>query len=72
MTQGAPADCYRPAVEAARANGASDADIVDVLIAAAPGLGLARLVRAVPGLALAVGYDIDAALEGLTDPTDLR
>jgi len=30
-------------------------------------VGLARVVPAVPGLALAIGYDIDAALEGVYD-----
>jgi hypothetical protein len=29
----------------------------------APTVGLARLVTAAPGLALALGYDVDAALE---------
>ena len=30
-------------------------------------VGLARVVSAVTGLALAIGYDIDAALEGVYD-----
>jgi 4-carboxymuconolactone decarboxylase len=72
VTQGAPASSYRRPVEAARAGGASDDEIVDILIAVAPRIGLARLVMAVPGLALAVGYDIDAALEGLDDLSDRR
>jgi hypothetical protein len=35
------------------------------LIAVAPTVGLARAVSAAPELALAIGYDIDAALEAI-------
>ena len=38
-------------------------EIVGVLIAVAPTVGLARVVSAAPELALAIGYDVDAALE---------
>jgi hypothetical protein len=34
----------------------------------APSVGLARVVAAAPGLALALGYDIDSALETLDVP----
>jgi 4-carboxymuconolactone decarboxylase len=47
------------AVDAALAAGASDDDIVDVLAAVAPIIGLARLSTAVPQLALALDADDD-------------
>ena len=43
--------------------GATADDIVDTLIAVAPIAGGVRVVAAAPALALAIGYDIDAALE---------
>jgi alkylhydroperoxidase/carboxymuconolactone decarboxylase family protein YurZ len=51
---------YQWAVESALAAGASDDDIVDVLVAVAPVVGLARVAAAVPELALALGYDVDS------------
>jgi hypothetical protein len=47
-------------VEVALATGASLDEIVGVLIAVAPTIGLGRVVSAAPELAL--GYDVDAAL----------
>lgn len=44
-------------------SGATVEEIVGVLIAVAPTVGVARIVSAAPELALAVGYDIDSALE---------
>jgi 4-carboxymuconolactone decarboxylase len=49
----------RSAVETARAAGASDEEIVGVLVAIGPEVGAARLVEAAPRLALAVDYDIE-------------
>jgi alkylhydroperoxidase/carboxymuconolactone decarboxylase family protein YurZ len=40
-------------------------EIVDSLLALAPTIGIERVVAAAPGLARALGYDIDAALERL-------
>ena len=40
--------------------GASDTDIVDVLVAVAPVVGLARVAAAAPELALALGYDVES------------
>ena len=40
-------------------------EIVGTLIAVAPIVGTARVVSAAPELALALGYDIEAALEGV-------
>ena len=51
---------YQWAVDAAMAVGASEEDIVDVLIEVGPIVGLARLTSAASELALALGYDIDA------------
>jgi len=47
----------------ALASGATVDEIVGVLIAVAPTVGLARVVSAAPEVAVAIGYDIDAALE---------
>jgi 4-carboxymuconolactone decarboxylase len=51
---------YLWAVQSAIAAGASDDEIVDVLSAIAPIVGLARLAAAAPQLALALGYDVEA------------
>ena len=40
--------------------GATEEEIVGVLVAVAPAVGLARVVSTAPRLALAIGYDIDA------------
>ena len=54
---------YMWAVERARRHGASDNQIVGCLIAVLPAVGLANVVSAAPRLALALGYDVTAALE---------
>ena len=54
---------YQSNVEVALAAGANIDEIVGTLIAVAPTVGLARVVSAAPELALALGYDVDAALE---------
>jgi len=54
---------YQSAVEPALAAGASVDEVVGTLIAVAPTVGLARVVSAAPELALALGYDVEAALE---------
>ena len=56
---------YQSNVELALAAGASFDEIVGILIAVAPTVGLARVVSAAPELALALGYDVDAALATL-------
>ena len=50
---------YQWAIDAALAVGASEDDVVDVLTAVAPIVGLARLSSATPEVALALGYDLD-------------
>ena len=54
---------YQSTIERALAAGASLDEIVGTLIAVAPTVGLTRAVSAAPELALALGYDVDAALE---------
>ena len=43
--------------------GATEDEIADVLLVIAPVAGLGRVVRAAPGVATALGYDIEAAME---------
>jgi len=59
----APGSSYTREVGAALAAGATTEDVVGVLIEVAPVTGSARVVSAAPKLALAVGYDVEAALE---------
>ena len=60
---------YQTHVDDAFAAGATTAEIVGVLVAVGPTVGLTRVVSAAPALGLAVGYDPDAALEQL-DPIE--
>jgi alkylhydroperoxidase/carboxymuconolactone decarboxylase family protein YurZ len=64
---GSPAVCLEWSSTRALAAGATEDEITDVLLAVAPVAGLGRVVTAVPGVADAFGYDIEAALE---DPDD--
>lgn len=57
---GAPTATLRWAVELAGCAGADDREIVAVLAAVAPAIGLPRTVDAAPRLALAIGYELDA------------
>lgn len=54
---------YMSSVEAALSAGASQDEIVGVLIAVLPVVGIARVVSAAPNLGLALGYDVGEALE---------
>jgi alkylhydroperoxidase/carboxymuconolactone decarboxylase family protein YurZ len=58
MEAGSPS--YQWAVDSAHAAGAEDAEIVDVLRAVAPVVGVARLNAAALSLALAFGYDLSS------------
>ena len=60
---GAPAVCLEWSACRALAAGASEDEIADVLLAIAPVAGLGRIVAAAPEVAIALGYDIAAALE---------
>ena len=53
------------AVSAALGAGASDEEVVDVLLAIGPEVGAGRIVGAAPHVAAAIGYDMDADLERL-------
>ena len=63
----APAS-YRGGVDLALTAGASVDEVVDTLKTVARTVGLARVVAAAPDLGLALGYDVDRALETLDDP----
>jgi 4-carboxymuconolactone decarboxylase len=54
---------YRGAVEAAQRAGARLEDLFAVLRAVGGEVGSARIVAAAPRIALAAGYDVEAALE---------
>jgi 4-carboxymuconolactone decarboxylase len=67
---GASTEAYDRAVDVAITSGASTDEIIGVLYAVAPEVGVARVVSAAPRLAAALGYDIDRAIEQLaaSDP----
>jgi alkylhydroperoxidase/carboxymuconolactone decarboxylase family protein YurZ len=62
---GASIETYERAVDVAITSGASPDEIIGVLYAVAPEVGVARVVSAAPRLAAAMGYDIDRAIEYL-------
>lgn len=59
LALGASTTSLRSAVDRALRAGACESEIVEVLIAVGPAVGLARVVVAAPRLAVALGYDID-------------
>lgn len=65
----APQSSYRAAVDAAQMAGARLEDLLAVLVAVAASVGSARVVSAAPRIALAAGYDVEAALER-NEPVD--
>ena len=60
---GSPAVSLEWSAGRAMAAGATQDEIADVLLAIAPVVGLSRIVCAAPDVAIALGYDIEAALE---------
>jgi alkylhydroperoxidase/carboxymuconolactone decarboxylase family protein YurZ len=60
---GSSAVCLEWSTGRALAAGASEDEIAGVLLAIAPVAGLGRVVSAAPEVAIALGYDIEAALE---------
>jgi alkylhydroperoxidase/carboxymuconolactone decarboxylase family protein YurZ len=60
---GAPAS-FAWQVAAAKAGGATDQDVVGVLVAVAPTVGMARVVTAAPELAFAMGLTDDEPNQG--------
>ena len=65
---GAPPACLEWSVTRALAAGATEDEITGVLLAIAPVAGLGRVVSAVPGLAIGLGYDLETALMEPDDP----
>jgi alkylhydroperoxidase/carboxymuconolactone decarboxylase family protein YurZ len=63
----APSPSYRSEVQAALRAGARLEDLLAVLVALVTIVGSARIVSAAPRVALAAGYDVEAALEEI-DP----
>jgi alkylhydroperoxidase/carboxymuconolactone decarboxylase family protein YurZ len=59
----APQSSYQAAVEAAMRAGASLEDLLATLVATMEAVGVPRVVAAAPRIALAAGYDVDAAME---------
>jgi 4-carboxymuconolactone decarboxylase len=57
---------YALAVETAVSSGASPDEMIGILFAVAPAVGVARVVSAAPRLASAMGFDVDRAMEYLT------
>ncbi len=55
-------------VETAVRHGATVDEIVGTLIAVLPAVGTGRVVAAAPNLGLALGYDVNQALEHLDLP----
>ena len=60
---GSPGVCLEWSTGRALAAGATEEEIADALVAIAPVAGLSRVVAAAPDVAIALGYDIAAALE---------
>jgi len=60
---GSSAVCLQWSAARALAAGATKNEIADVLLAIVPAAGLGRVVSAAPGVAAALEYDIEAALE---------
>ena len=65
-TGGSPASFKRYVADALAA-GATDDDVLETLTSVSRTVGLARVVSATGGLALGLGYDIEAAFEGIEE-----
>lgn len=60
LALGAATSSLRATVDRAIEAGASEAEILGVLVSVAPAMGLAQVVTTAPRLALAIGYDLEA------------
>ena len=67
IAAGGSVPSYGAQADAAVNAGATAAEIVDVLVGVTPIVGMPCAVAAAPKLALALGYDIDDALERQSD-----
>src|SRR5215469_877796 len=63
VATGSSAACLEWSAGRALAAGATKDEIADVLVAIAPVAGVGRVVSAAPQVAIALGYDVAAALE---------
>ena len=63
VATGSSAVCLEWSTSRALAAGATEEEIADILVAIAPVTGLSRVVAAAPEIAIALGYDVEAALE---------
>ena len=63
---------YLEAIESARRHRATSEEIVGCLIAVLPSVGVARVISAAPKVGLALGYDLELALERRDAPGDAR
>jgi len=68
ITLGAAGPMWQQRVGEALDAGLSFDEIVGSLLVLAPSIGLERVVAVAPNLAVALGYDVDSALERLTGP----
>ena len=68
VATGAPPVCVAWSTGRALAAGATGEEIADALLVIAPVAGLGRVVCAAPDVAIALGYDIEAALDDPCDP----
>lgn len=59
LAVGAATPSLREVVDRASAAGATANEIVGVLVAVGPAIGLASLVACAPRLAMAIGYDLE-------------
>jgi 4-carboxymuconolactone decarboxylase len=59
LALGAATTSIRTTVRHAMEAGATESEIVGVLVAVAPAVGVARVVSSASRLALAIGYDLD-------------
>lgn len=70
VAMGAAPASFQWAGSTALSAGVTPEELIAALTAIAPIVGMARVVAAAPELALAIGYDIDAAFEVLFEPED--
>ncbi len=59
LAVGAATPSLRETVDQAVATGATSSELVGVLVAVGPAIGLASLVACAPKLAVAIGYDLE-------------
>lgn len=72
VASNAAAASYLCAIRDARTVGVSVDEVIDTLVAVATTVGMVRVVAATPGMASALGIDIDAALEQIMIETPVH